>query len=136
MSTGNTFKARLGMLTTTIALLCLALVLSTAVAEEPELRGDPEKAAVAWDLIEEGALLIDVRSAGEVEHGSIEGALHIPHDELDELRAAIGDDRSRSVVMYRGSGGRVGRVITALEAEGYKGLYNATGYDAMVATQP
>jgi rhodanese-related sulfurtransferase len=49
---------------------------------------------------------------------------------------AIGEDRDRKVVMYCGSGKRVGRAISALEEEGYTGLFNATGLDALQATRP
>lgn len=119
-----------------LATLLLITVCALAWAEDKPLRGDPEKAEKGWELIEQGALVIDVRSTEEFEAGHLEGALHIPWEETDELMAAIGEDKTRRVVMYCGSGGRVGRAIEALEAEGYEGLYNATGYDALEATKP
>lgn len=103
---------------------------------QKSLRGDPEAAREAWQLIEDGALVIDVRSAEEVASGALDGALHIPYDDTDALKKAIGDDRSRSVVMYCGSGRRVGIAIDALEADGYTGLFNGTGLDALEATRP
>jgi phage shock protein E len=114
------------------ALLALAVV---ALAQNA-LRGDPDAAREAWTLIEDGALVIDVRSPEEFAAGHLEGALHIPWDQTDALAEAIGEDRSRSVVMYCGSGKRVGRAIDALEARGYDALFNATGLDALEATRP
>ncbi len=114
------------------SLLALAIV---TVAQNA-LRGDPDAAREAWTLIEDGALVIDVRSPEEFAAGHLEGALHIPWDQTDALAEAIGDDPSRPVVMYCGSGKRVGRAIDALEARGYEALFNATGLDALEATRP
>ncbi len=114
------------------SLLALAIV---TVAQNA-LRGDPDAAREAWTLIEDGALVIDVRSPEEFAAGHLEGALHIPWDQTDALAEAIGDDPSRPVVMYCGSGKRVGRAIDALEARGYDALFNATGLDALEATRP
>ena len=114
------------------ALLAFAIVTFAQNA----LRGDPDAAREAWTLIEDGALVIDVRSPEEYASGHLEGALHIPWDQTDALAEAIGEDRSRSVVMYCGSGKRVGRAIEALEARGYDALFNASGLDALEATRP
>jgi phage shock protein E len=117
-------------------LLFAALIFALHAWAQSGLRGDAEKAQEGWRLIEAGALVIDVRSTEEYASGHLEGALHIPWDQTDALMEAIGADRDRKVVMYCGSGKRVGRAITALEAEGYTGLYNATGLDALQATAP
>lgn len=116
----------------TIALLALAIVTVAQTA----LRGDTEAAQQAWTMIEDGALVIDVRSPGEYASGHLEGALNIPYDQTEALMEAIGEDRSRPVVMYCGSGRRVGVAIEALEARGYDTLFNASGLDALEATRP
>lgn len=113
-----------------------ALLTVGSMASAWAVKGDENKAAKGWELVEEGALLIDVRSASEFETGHIKGALNIPHDQVDELAAAIGDDRNRPVVMYCGSGRRVGFAIQSLEALGYENLFNASGYEAMVEKKP
>ncbi len=117
-------------------LLLLAAVLFALHAWAQGLRGDADQAREGWRLIDEGALVIDVRSTEEYQSGHLEGALHIPWDQTDALMEAIGEDRDRKVVMYCGSGKRVGRAISALEDEGYTGLFNATGLDALQATRP
>ena len=109
---------------------------TAAENEKVELKGDANAARTAWKLIDEGALLIDVRSAEEFEGGHIEGALNIPHSEIDALKAAIGPGLDRSVVFYCRSGNRAGRVQKQLENLGFTGIFNATGLDALQATRP
>ena len=101
-----------------------------------KLKGDVVAAGEGWVLIKQGALLIDVRSADEYEGGHIEGSLNIPHSEIAMLADAIGPEKDRAVVFYCRSGGRAGRAQVALEDLGYTGIFNASGYDALVVTQP
>jgi phage shock protein E len=101
-----------------------------------EIRGNIESAKLGWKLIEQGALLIDVRSEGEFQSGTIEGSLNIPHSEIESLTQAIGDDPDRKVVLYCGSGKRAERAKKQLEENGFTGIFNATGYDALMATKP
>ena len=107
-----------------------------AEAAKAELRGDADLATVGWERIGAGALLIDVRSSDEFSNGHIEGALNIPHSDIDALKAAIGPDTQRSVVLYCGSGRRADRALDKLESLGYSNIYNASGLDALQATQP
>jgi len=109
--------------------LCFA---SPAVADD----GDPAVAAKAWPLIENGALLIDVRTAKEFADGHIDGALNIPYEETDTLAAAIGADKQRQVVVYCRSGHRAGLAKAALEKEGYSNIFNASGYEALKDSKP
>ena len=100
------------------------------------IKGDVVAAREGWELIKQGALLIDVRSAGEYEGGHIEGSLNIPHSEIAALAETIGPELDRAVVFYCRSGGRAGRARKALEDLGYTGIFNASGYDALAATRP
>lgn len=122
------------MLRHLILITIATLAAATALAQE--LRGDPDAAREGWQLIDQGALVIDVRSQQEFDAGHLEGALHIPFEQTDEIARAIGEDRKREVVLYCGSGRRVGIAIDALEERGFDGLYNATGLDALRATRP
>lgn len=137
------------MKTWLIALACLLLLapvagLPQATADGPaqtalaakEIQGDLEAARRGWVLIEDGALVIDVRSPGEFSGGHVDGALNIVHTDIEELAAAIGPDQGQSVVLYCGSGRRSGLAIAGLEELGYTALFNATGYDALQAAQP
>ena len=101
-----------------------------------EIRGDIDSAKLGWELVEQDAILIDVRSAEEFQNGTIEGSLNIPHSEIDLLVEAIGDEMDRKVVLYCGSGKRADRAKIQLEEIGYTGIFNASGYDALLATKP
>jgi phage shock protein E len=98
--------------------------------------GDEQAARLAWPMIENGALLVDVRSAEEFAEGHLEGAINIVWDDTDALIAAIGEDKQRPVVFYCRSGNRVGKSIVVLGTKGYNNIYNATGLEALEATKP
>jgi phage shock protein E len=98
--------------------------------------GDPEAAKQAWPMIENGALLVDVRSEEEFAQGHLEGAININWDNNDALVAAIGMRRDRPVVFYCRSGNRAGKAITILAEKGYTNIFNATGLEALKETKP
>lgn len=98
--------------------------------------GDPEAARQAWPMIQNGALLVDVRSPEEFAEGHLEGALNIEWDKTNDLISAIGKDKQRQVVFYCRSGNRAGKTIKVLEAAGYSGIFNATGLKALNETRP
>jgi rhodanese-related sulfurtransferase len=63
------------------------------------------------------AQLVDVRTPAEYETSRLEGALHIP---LDELQAAADNlDRARPVVFYCRSGERSQMAVEAFRASGW-----------------
>ena len=114
------------------------LVILTVWLINPVLAGsgDPEAAKQAWPMIEQGALLIDVRTAEEFAQGHIDGALNIPYQEIDKLMSAIGTDKTRPVVVYCRSGNRSGKSKVVLETKGYTNIFNATGLEALKETKP
>ena len=114
------------------------LVILTVWSINPALAGsgDPVPAKQAWPMIEQGALLIDVRTTQEFAQGHIEGALNIPWQDTGKLMSAIGTDKTRPVVVYCRSGNRSGKSKVALDAKGYTNIFNATSLDALRATKP
>jgi rhodanese-related sulfurtransferase len=86
-------------------------------ATEHEL--DPGRIAELKD-----AQLVDVRTAEEYETSHIEGARHLP---LDQLQAAAGElDQGRPVVFYCRSGDRSAMAVDAFRASGWD-AYAITG---------
>jgi rhodanese-related sulfurtransferase len=78
-----------------------------------------EARAKARQMVEAGALLVDVRSPAEFSGGHIEGALNIP---VDQLGSRLGElDRARGVVVYCRSGAR---------SEAARGLLAQAGFEA------
>lgn len=112
----------------------MPLLLFTAIAVAD--KGDTEAAAEGWARVDEGALLIDVRSEEEFEAGHASGAIHAPYNDAARLVASIGPDKNRAAVLYCGSGRRAGLAIDTLRQLGYTNLFNATGYEALEATRP
>lgn len=76
--------------------------------------------AEARKLIEDGAQLVDVRADHEWEAGRIEGATHLPLDELAERPGEI--DRDRPVVLYCRGGNRSTMAAAALAEAGYEAM--------------
>ena len=98
-------------------------------AQDAERRGPLIYPTLAAGLIDMGVPVIDVRSEAEIEEtGTVAGATHIPHTDIDAIAEFIGDDASRAVVLYCGSGPRVGLAIDTLRERGYHGMVNAGGH--------
>jgi phage shock protein E len=90
----------------------------------------------AWQMINDGALLVDVRTQKEHNTGYLPGSKLIPIAEVDARIAEFGEDKSRPVVLYCASGGRAGKVKATLEARGFTNVLNAGGYNAMITVMP
>jgi rhodanese-related sulfurtransferase len=72
-----------------------------------------------------GAHLIDVRTADEVVHGVIDGAIHIPLHLLPLRAADIPQDKP--VVMYCRSGARSAQACSFMASKGYDNMHNLSG---------
>ncbi len=121
---------------TQIAYVMLFILVLWLISPAMAGSGSPEQARQAWPMIENGVLLIDVRTKEEFDAGHIEGALNIPYEDTNALMNAIGADKQRPVVVYCRSGNRSGKSKKALDANGYTHIFNATGYEALKATKP
>jgi phage shock protein E len=87
--------------------------------------------ALAKRLVDEGALLLDVRTGLEFGTGSIAGAKNIPYDEVpdrvDEILALQGGDKHKPIVLFCRSGGRAGTAKDSLVAAGFDQVTNLGG---------
>lgn len=75
------------------------------------------------DLVEQGAIILDVRTKGEFSGGHIKGALNIP---LDQLNANLGKLKSKNTVIITccASGMRSASAKGILSSKGYTNVYN------------
>lgn len=77
------------------------------------------------DQVPVDAQLVDVRSKSEVARGRLEGAIHIP---LDELRSRLGElDRNRPVTVYCQVGVRGHAATRLLLGSGFRDVTNLKG---------
>ena len=104
-------------------LLAFALVLGAACAEKSKEAPLPVPAATqsveaqAWSVIATAAQLIDVRTPEEFATGHLLNARNIPHDQIQNHVAELGELDS-SIVLYCRSGNRSGQAKVVLEGLG------------------
>jgi rhodanese-related sulfurtransferase len=74
-------------------------------------------------LIENGALVVDVRSPGEFQQGSRPGSINIPLNEISARSKEL--DKNRTVVLCCASGSRSGMAVGILKKNGFSKVINA-----------
>lgn len=81
-------------------------------------------------LMEEGAVILDVRTKAEYSGGHIRGSVNIP---LDALRSNLGKlkDKDRPVITCCASGMRSAAAKSVLEANGFNQVYNGGGWSSL-----
>lgn len=75
----------------------------------------------AKELLDNGALLIDVRTKGEYETLHAKGAINIP---LDTLPSSASEYKDRVIVVYCRSGNRSNMASKILYENGFKEVYD------------
>ena len=81
------------------------------------------------EIIEKGALIIDVRTPAEFEEGHIKGSLNIPLDEITEAMSWLQKDVP--AVLVCASGGRSSRAVGILKENGFEKVYNGGSWDSL-----
>lgn len=83
-------------------------------------------------LLQEGAVIVDVRSSGEYSQGSSPGSINIP---LDALKTRSGElDRNRPVILCCASGTRSGMAAGILKSQGFTRVLNAGPWQNTLST--
>ncbi len=91
-----------------------------------------EREAQAWEFIEQGAVVIDVRTTEEYAQGHLQDSLHIPHQRIANQLQKLEVRKDRQIVLYCRSGHRAGLAETALLKAGYSKLHNGGGLGGLV----
>ena len=81
-------------------------------------------------LMEEGAIIIDVRSPGEFAGGHIEGSVNIPLDRLENNLGKL-KDKQQHIITCCASGMRSGSAKSLLKSKGYENVYNGGGWSGL-----
>jgi phage shock protein E len=87
----------------------------------------PKKDAI--ELLKEGALVIDVRTAQEFNSGHLSQAYNFPLDEVEDLVLRQVKDKSKVLLLHCQSGVRSKTAKERLERIGYKNVFNMGSYE-------
>lgn len=101
---------------------------SISTNQEPQTN---QKSRSLSEVINNGALLVDVRTSEEFSAGHVPGSINIPlvtvQDNIDQFKDK-GD-----VVVFCQSGGRSARALNILIANGVTNVYNGGGWENVKA---
>jgi phage shock protein E len=93
--------------------------------------GSSDAGKLAFSAVQNGALLVDVRTAEEFATGHLPGAINIPHGEIVQGLAALDVAPSADIVLYCRSGNRSGMATASLTSAGFTKAVNAGAYSAL-----
>lgn len=82
----------------------------------------------ARQYLQQGALVVDVRSAGEYQGEHLPGAVNIPLGELRESLPRRVKDKNQFVLLHCLSGTRSGIAQRQLKSLGYQNVFNLGSY--------
>jgi len=82
----------------------------------------------ALEKLKNGALVIDVRSAGEFTSGHLAKAINIPLDEIETAVPKRVKDKSQVLLLHCASGMRSGMAKSKLIVMGYTNAFNLGSY--------
>lgn len=79
-----------------------------------------------YEQIKKGsdAVIIDVRTAGEVEKGKIKESIHIPLDQIEDLIQDKVPNKEKTLYVYCLSGNRSAQAVSILKQKGYKKVFS------------
>lgn len=104
--------------------LWIALIVLCAVSLFALTRASFVSAGEARRLLKDGALVIDVRTAGEFQAGHLPQALNVPLSDLNDQVALRAPDKSRPILVHCQAGGRSAIAKRQLKAMGYANVHN------------
>lgn len=78
-------------------------------------------------LLNQGGILLDVRSKAEFDAGHVIDARHVPHDQVAQSGEALKKYREKVVIACCESGMRSGAAARVLKAQGFTKVVNLRG---------
>lgn len=75
------------------------------------------------EMIEKGALIVDVRTKSEYQSGHVKGSVNIPLDQLNQMEKKI-KDKEKSIITCCASGMRSGAAKGILRSQGFTNVHN------------
>lgn len=100
------------------SVLMLFLALAEPGCVPAEAQGTAVSSTEAHQLVNTGAVLLDVRTPEEFSSGHVDGARNIPVDEVSQRLGEL--PRDKVLVVYCRSGARSARAVGVLRGAGYQ----------------
>jgi len=82
------------------------------------------------ELINQGAIVLDVRSKGEFEGGHIKNSINIPVDQLSHNLSKL-KNKNKCIIFCCASGMRSGTAKRILESQGYTAVFNGGSWNGL-----
>ena len=80
-------------------------------------------------LVQNGAVIVDVRTPGEYASGHIRGSVNIPLDRLQNNLSKL--NKEKPIITCCASGMRSASAKSVLQAAGYTAVYNGGGWSGL-----
>lgn len=111
-----------------ILMLCLcAMMLCSCGNNEEQLKDSTSKnitCAQKEELMDEGAILIDVRTAQEYAEGHLDKSINLTVDTIGVNIENLIKDKNTKIIVYCRSGNRSATALETLTNLGYKNVYD------------
>jgi len=82
------------------------------------------------ELVEQGAIIVDVRSKSEFTGGHIKGAINIPVNVLSQHLEQL-KDKNKTIITCCASGMRSASAKSILKSNGFTSVYNGGGWSSL-----
>ncbi|WKV12109.1 rhodanese-like domain-containing protein [Marivirga harenae] len=81
-------------------------------------------------LVDEGAIIVDVRTKGEFQQGHIKNAMNIPVDSIGSNLSKL-KNKDKTIITCCASGMRSGTAKNILKSKGYEKVYNGGAWTSL-----
>ena len=126
--------ARLALDTNTPFKICVAALVAAIIAILSFNVDASKRASIAWEAIEDGATVIDVRTPLEFRENHLEKAINMPMASLTKDASDL--DRNETIVVYCQSGNRASKAKRMLYDMGFHTVYNGGSLNELENTRP
>ena len=80
-------------------------------------------------LVNDGAIIVDVRTKGEYQQGSVKGSINIPLSNLQNSLSRL--NKNKTIITCCASGMRSGSAKRILKSRGYEEVYNGGSWASL-----